>query len=141
MRSLSTLLNKIFVLPFYKKHAGLFFFLVATFLFALIYINALDKLPEGKKLYWNLIVVIKLFSNPYAALLLGIMACFYVYKAVVFFIGLLADAAYAFLYITYGTLSRGHSFLVLFKSFLAYCCHCIFIRHLVSWREPSFISG
>lgn len=105
MNTNSAIINKLYVNAFYKKNAGLFFFLIVTFLFSLIYINALDKIPSEKKLYWNLIVAIKLFSNPFIATVIFAIALFYLIKAYFFFTKLLEDSSNYFLFQTVGSLS------------------------------------
>ncbi|QES90211.1 hypothetical protein [Rhizosphaericola mali] len=139
------LLNKLYVNAFYKKNAGLFFFLVVTFLFSLIYINALDKIPNEIKLYWNLVVAIKLFSNPYIATFIFMLAIFYISKAYLFFTKLIEDDAYYFLFQTIGACSKLKSWKIFsyptFKLFLplyAYGLFGLLIGYVFHfWKIPA----
>jgi hypothetical protein len=130
MTPTSRLLNKLFVNAFYKKNAGLFFFLIVTVFFSLIYINALDKIPNEKKLYWNLIVAIKLFSNPYIATLIFLLAIFYISKAYLFFKKFIRDASNYFLFQTIGACSKKESWEMFlyptFKLFLPLYIYALF---------------
>ncbi|MGF7229946.1 hypothetical protein [Arachidicoccus sp.] len=114
---LSSIFNRIYVFPFYKKYSGLFFFLIVTFLFSLVFVGALGELPNDKKLYWNLILTIKAFSNPYVAILIFMLAGFYIYKSVNYLINLLHKSENLFLYQTYGGISFKKSVGVLLSSF------------------------
>ncbi|PZP48069.1 MAG: hypothetical protein DI598_10395 [Pseudopedobacter saltans] len=73
--------QKVFVKGFYKAHSGALFFLFTVLLFYFFFIGILDKMPDEKKLSWNLIFARLTLNDWWMVGLFSVITLLYILKS------------------------------------------------------------
>ncbi|MFT4204901.1 MAG: hypothetical protein QM610_13430 [Chitinophagaceae bacterium] len=73
--------KKVFVNGFYKAHSGALFFLFSVVVFYFFFIGLLDKMPDEKKLSWNLVFARLTLESWYMVGLFALVSVLYTLKS------------------------------------------------------------